>query len=305
MFDISRTSGVSIPQQIVDAVRLNIVTGDYPVGHQLPASRALADELGVSFHSVQKAYRQLEKDGLIVRNGRSFFVTSVARLDENDRMEEGASIVKNALTRLMSLGFKSEEIDYLVEEQRTLIIGRSRNLKCVLVADSDELSYEAKKQVESTIRRTVELATLDSLWRHTDADFVFAPHHLLRRVSREFQQAVVVGATMFPSPVAMAAIGLMHDHETLGVVTYDPATLPWLTKMLKSETAYSGQIMATSLADGSSHLDQFVSSVDVIIFTEAAKRRLRPHLGAKRNEMVSWIIAESSLHLINQSLPSD
>lgn len=71
--------GSSVPRyrQIYEAVRTAIVCGHLAPGTRLPASRALADDLGVSRITVLGAYDELEADGLI--SGRAGAGTVVLR----------------------------------------------------------------------------------------------------------------------------------------------------------------------------------------------------------------------------------
>jgi GntR family transcriptional regulator len=60
---------VSIYQQIRDRIVEAIATGEAEVGSGLPSTRQLAVDLGVNFHTVNKAYDQLRQEGLL-RIGR-------------------------------------------------------------------------------------------------------------------------------------------------------------------------------------------------------------------------------------------
>ena len=305
MLQIDRNSPVSIRQQIADAIRLKIVSGSLRAGYALPSSRSLAKEVGVSFHTVQKAYRDLAQSDVIRRSGRKFIVGSIPEIQTEDKNEEGASIVQSALTRLMSLGLSEDEIDYLIDEQRSLIASQRGNRKVVFVVESAELNREATRQLESVIRAPVEMVTPDTLWRHSDADIVAAPPRLLRRVSREFQQSMIVGMTTFLDAAAVSTIGLMHDHETLGVITFEADTVSHLTRLIKTTTSYAGQIIATSVSEGTSHLAQFVSSTDVVVFTEMARRRALPFLAETRAKVIGLVAAKPSLDQLQDSLPMD
>ncbi|SDB00100.1 GntR family transcriptional regulator, partial [Mesorhizobium qingshengii] len=59
-----RTQGVG-GRQIYEALREQILTGVYETGSQLPSSRGLANDLGVSRTTVTVAYEQLLAEGFI------------------------------------------------------------------------------------------------------------------------------------------------------------------------------------------------------------------------------------------------
>lgn len=59
------TDGIPIYQQIVLFLKRGIVAGIVSDGDELPSRRVLSTLLGVNPNTVQKAYRQLEEEGLI------------------------------------------------------------------------------------------------------------------------------------------------------------------------------------------------------------------------------------------------
>src|SRR3954464_4699204 len=76
-FHLDPHSGVStylqIVQQVKDALRLGIID----VGDQLPTVREVVAELAINPNTVAKAYRELEREGLVdARPGRGTFVSS-------------------------------------------------------------------------------------------------------------------------------------------------------------------------------------------------------------------------------------
>jgi len=73
---IDPNSHVPIYQQIVDHIRRSVAAGVYRPGEPIPSLRQLALELLVNPNTVQRAYEQLEREGLIqARRGLGMFVT--------------------------------------------------------------------------------------------------------------------------------------------------------------------------------------------------------------------------------------
>jgi GntR family transcriptional regulator len=69
LLSIEPDGPVPIYQQIRDQIAEAIATGDLPAGTGLPATRQLAVDLGINFHTVNKAYDLLRQEGLL-RIGR-------------------------------------------------------------------------------------------------------------------------------------------------------------------------------------------------------------------------------------------
>lgn len=77
----------SLPTPPFEQIKAQIVaqraSGELPPGHRLPPVRTLAAELGLAPNTVARAYRELERDGVIETRGRhGSFVTATAQSAE-------------------------------------------------------------------------------------------------------------------------------------------------------------------------------------------------------------------------------
>src|SRR5579885_1665930 len=76
-FHLDAHSGVATYLQIVQQVKEALRLGTLDVGDQLPTVREVVAHLAINPNTVAKAYRELERDGLVVaRQGRGTFVAS-------------------------------------------------------------------------------------------------------------------------------------------------------------------------------------------------------------------------------------
>lgn len=82
-------SHVPIYLQIADEIRAAVAAGVYRPGEALPSLRAMAVEVQVNPNTVQRAYDELEREGLVYsQRGRGLFVseqgTASAQLTAGD-----------------------------------------------------------------------------------------------------------------------------------------------------------------------------------------------------------------------------
>ena len=76
-FHLDPRSGVATYLQIVQQVKESLRLGTIDVGDQLPTVREVVADLAINPNTVAKAYRDLEREGLVVaRQGRGTFVAS-------------------------------------------------------------------------------------------------------------------------------------------------------------------------------------------------------------------------------------
>ena len=98
--------------QIVELVKVRIVRGEYV--EALPPARALALELGVNPNTVARAYRELEREGVIrTRVGKGSFVNR----EKVEQLER--ELVKKAfeefLVALKNLGLGKKKVKEILE----------------------------------------------------------------------------------------------------------------------------------------------------------------------------------------------
>lgn len=81
--EVDSHSSLPIYRQLADQIRLLVEFGELPYGARLPSAAQLADNLDVHRNTVQKAYRDLQRQGVIVSEGSRGSYVAV----ESDRKE--------------------------------------------------------------------------------------------------------------------------------------------------------------------------------------------------------------------------
>ena len=106
--------------QIVDVIRLRIITGAYEPGSKLPSVRELANEASVNPNTMQKALSELEGSGLIytVRTSGRFITEDTDEIASN-RNHLASQRVQEFLRQMESLGIGRGEIIELIREAKT------------------------------------------------------------------------------------------------------------------------------------------------------------------------------------------
>ena len=118
MFQIDLKSRKSIYAQIVDNMKELIITGILQENEKLPSVRELAASLTVNPNPIQKAYRELERQGyLYTASGLGSFVApSERRQIDQEEMRETGELLKKNIRELSYLGVSAEAIQQLVDE---------------------------------------------------------------------------------------------------------------------------------------------------------------------------------------------
>ena len=104
--------------QLIQQVKVGIVTGAFPPGERLPSVRDLATEAGVNPNTMQRALAELERDGLVYSQrtaGR--FVTEDNTMINTAKRSLAQRHVKIFLEAMLQLGFQKEEIISLITQE--------------------------------------------------------------------------------------------------------------------------------------------------------------------------------------------
>lgn len=102
--------------QLVERIQMQIVSGYYPPGGKLPSVRELAALAAVNPNTMQKAFAELERSGLIVTqrtNGRT--VTEEAEMIKEIRENLAKEHMVLFFSRMKELGYTEKEVLELIE----------------------------------------------------------------------------------------------------------------------------------------------------------------------------------------------
>ncbi len=104
--------------QLVQQIKVGIVTGGFPPGERLPSVRDLATEAGVNPNTMQRAFAELERDGLVYSQrtaGR--FVTEDRAMIEQTKKGLAECHIRQFLESMDQLGFCREEVIALLRQE--------------------------------------------------------------------------------------------------------------------------------------------------------------------------------------------
>lgn len=108
--------GTPIYQQILLFLKRSAVSGKIQDGDELPSRRALSALLGVNPNTVQKAYRQLEEEGLIrSHTGAKSCMVLDAEQTTHIRAELLENDAKSVVQAMKQMGLSKPEALRLIE----------------------------------------------------------------------------------------------------------------------------------------------------------------------------------------------
>lgn len=107
--------------QLLEQIRLSIISGIYPPGSRLPSVRELAIDAAVNPNTMQKALSELEQSGLLYSQrtaGR--FVTEDTALIEQIRQTAAQEFLSEFMEKMRQLGYQKEDILNWIKQDQIL-----------------------------------------------------------------------------------------------------------------------------------------------------------------------------------------
>lgn len=102
--------------QLMEQIKLGIISGQYPPGERLPSVRDMAFDASVNPNTMQKALSELERDGLVYSQRTSGrFITEDKDMIEMVRSGLALEQITEFLQKMEKLGYQKAEIMKLME----------------------------------------------------------------------------------------------------------------------------------------------------------------------------------------------
>lgn len=103
--------------QIVERIQTDIVSGRCQPGDKLPSVRDLAAEASVNPNTMQKAFAELERTGLVYsRRTSGRFITEDCHMIEQLKTSLATEKMEEFLAQMRQLGFQNDEILSLMNQ---------------------------------------------------------------------------------------------------------------------------------------------------------------------------------------------
>ncbi|MBR0462597.1 MAG: GntR family transcriptional regulator [Erysipelotrichaceae bacterium] len=111
------SENVPIYLQLIEMLKVSIVTGEYKADDKLPPVRELALRYGVNPNTVQRAYSELEREGIVQSERTSGRYINIDAQKINE-LKKGISeeYIRELFERLRQIGLSGKEIKNLVNK---------------------------------------------------------------------------------------------------------------------------------------------------------------------------------------------
>ena len=117
MFQIDSFSRVPVYEQIINQLEHFILTGILEADTQIPSVRNLSVTLSINPNTIQKAYAELDRNGIIYSvPGRGCFITKEAKGILSSQKQEKLTNLKDLVSELKLAGLPIDRVIATVKE---------------------------------------------------------------------------------------------------------------------------------------------------------------------------------------------
>lgn len=118
MFQLDMRSHRSIYEQVIDNFKELITTGVLEQDVRMPSVRELAGTLAINPNTVQKAFKELEREGYIYTvTGKGTFVSSHEDIHiDKESVKNIKILIKENIKELYFMGLENDEIKKILEK---------------------------------------------------------------------------------------------------------------------------------------------------------------------------------------------
>ncbi|SCY50919.1 GntR family transcriptional regulator [Alkaliphilus peptidifermentans] len=128
MFELDLRSRLPIYEQLIAKIKEMVISEVLKPEEQLPSVRVLAQQLTINPNTIQKAYRELERQGYIYTvKGKGNFVAPIITNIQNEKLKSLKEELIKVMSEAMYLGMKEEEIIEIISYVNDKKRGGSKN----------------------------------------------------------------------------------------------------------------------------------------------------------------------------------
>jgi len=103
--------------QIIEMIKLSIVTKELSGGDKLPSVREMADRIKVNPNTIQRVYQELERENItFTQRGMGTFITDDKEKRLSMKKDMAQTLIKSFIEGMKKLDFNDEEILSIIKD---------------------------------------------------------------------------------------------------------------------------------------------------------------------------------------------
>ena len=277
---IDKNNKIPFYLQLKELIIYNISTGEILDNHQLPGVNVLGSELGINFETVRKAYKELEKQGLLkMERGRGTYVTlqngSLPKKRPaivNDKSPR--ELVKASVRELLQKGISKKKIQEMLENifdeikeestQQIILFTECNNYQ--VKEFSKILSSYLDLNVKPVLLKNIKKESEKILKNNIEKLSIITTGFHINEVRNMFKnsQVKVHALIMSMSPETRLKLQNFDRNSNFAFVCRDQESIAFWADLLKYELGNDINLSCCIMED-ESRLNEILRSSDVLL----------------------------------------
>jgi DNA-binding transcriptional regulator YhcF (GntR family) len=291
---VDKSSKIPLYLQIKDRYVYHISTGEIQLSEEMPKLMDLSKNLGISYETARRAYRELEREGLIAisRGKRTIVSPSGIRKDaySPDIPMSGnqlAEAQKRLLRAFIQNHMSPQEIKELIADQLRDILEEKKGFFIIFCECSQYQTKNISKILEAELGVRVMPVVLDDLAKElqktkgnrqllaiiTTGFHLKAVHDLIGDTSIE-----VYAISIHMSAQSRRVLYSYDKNARFGIICRDEASIEIYEAILKNEMVEAGLNISSCAFNDKKRVREIVDSVDVLLVTPPIFNQIKPIL---------------------------
>jgi DNA-binding transcriptional regulator YhcF (GntR family) len=274
---VDKQSKIPLYLQLKALAKHYISTGVIQDKEQLPTVKVLSRHLGVNFETIRKAYKDLEKEGLLsTTRGRGTFANGHVRI-KSEMMDAihtdlpPLEAFKSSLKRLLKSGMPLIEIgkimdDALLEAQREEVIVFTECNQFQILEISELLKKDLKLSIQPLLLSSLREGVETILKQQTKLLAVITTGFHIDEVQNLLADLPVKTDFVITnmSPATRRALDVFDKTANYGLIGRDPVQLLFFKDLVKAELGIESEIISCTIND-KAKVKSVLESVDVLL----------------------------------------
>ncbi|MDF2672984.1 MAG: transcriptional regulator, GntR family [Clostridiales bacterium] len=227
--NIDKNLNISIYIQIVNQIIEAIDMGIFKPGERLPTQREISAGFNISRGTIQKAYEELEKRGVVeILKGSGSFVSKVHEPKGGERKEIAVKLIDELLDKLSNINYTYSEISAFIEMRMSY---RENKDKCVSIAaiDCNPEALEIFK-IQFSIMKNIQfrIFILDDILKYSQPDKVFEDYDIIITTLNHYDEVSGIlyshreklfKAAVSPASDTIINIATIPENSEIGIIS--------------------------------------------------------------------------------------
>jgi len=296
-FHIQPDSEVPASTQLLNQIQFAIASRQFPPGHRLPSTRALAIQTGLHRNTISKVYRQLEEDGLVESlAGSGIYVRAqiprqhLAAVPILEKYPQAERIVQQSLDELIKLGCSLKQARELFLAEIDWRLRCSARVLATIPGEDIGTGKLMVDELEQSLGISVQLVPIEelaSVLEQTSCGTVVTIRYFIgvAEAIAAPKSVRVIPVDIYDYARELQLIKKLPKDNCVGIVSKGSGILRGAEMIVHSLRGNELLVMTAQLGD-SYKLKAMVKSAQLIISDRASFTAVKTALQAAREDII-------------------